>query len=122
MNKKVITIFIIIVLAIINVTFASADFKVNNEITYQNQDIVFSEDYGIQWEMNFGSDWRYGARYEGPQPIGDCDNDGLNEMIIGGRDNKLRIFEWNEDKQTYLEMHTLFPPFYPVFKLYGLDW
>jgi len=114
MNKKIITIFIILFLAIINVSLASAHFKVNNENKYQNQDIVFSEDYGIQWEMNFDSDWRYGARYEGPQPIGDCDNDGLNEMIVGGRDNKLRIFEWNEDKQTYLEMHTLFPPLYPL--------
>jgi len=29
--------------------------------------------YGIQWEMNYGNDPREGARYEGPQPIGDCD-------------------------------------------------
>ncbi len=112
MNKKIITIFIVLCIGLINGTIASGNFKINNEII--NQDIVFSEDYGIQWEMNFDSDRRYGARYEGPQPIGDCDNDGLNEMIVGGRDNKLRIFEWNKDKQTYLEMHTLFPPFYPL--------
>ncbi len=112
MNKKIITIFIVLCLGLINATIASANFKIKNEII--NQDIVFSEDYGIQWEMNFDSDRRYGARYEGPQPIGDCDDDGLNEMIVGGRDNKLRIFEWNEDKQTYLEMHTLFPPLYPL--------
>ncbi len=69
--------------------------------------------YVVQWEMNFGNDPGYGARYEGPQPIGDCDNDGKNEMLVVGRDNKIRVFEWNEDKQTYLEMNTLFPPFYP---------
>jgi hypothetical protein len=113
MNKKVITILIILCLGLINVTIVSANLSVKNQIINQNQDYVFSEDYGIQWEMNFDSDWSYGARYEGPKPIGDCDNDGLNEMIVGGRDNKLRIFEWNEDKQTYLETHTLFPPFYP---------
>jgi hypothetical protein len=113
MNKKIITILVVICLGLINTTFATANFKINNKNIDQNQDSIFSEDYGIQWEMNFDSDWRYGARYEGPQPVGDCDNDGLNEMIVGGRDNKLRIFEWDEDKQTYLEMHTLFPPFYP---------
>ena len=114
MNKKIITILVVSCLGLVNITIVSANFKVNNEIINQNQDYVLSDDYGIQWEMNFGSDSRYGARYEGPQPIGDCDNDGLNEMILGGRDNKLRLFEWNEDKQTYLEMHTLFPPFYPI--------
>ena len=74
---------------------------------------MFSDDYYIQWEMNFGDDGWYGARYEGPQPIGDCDNDGNIEMLVVGRDNKIRVFEWDEDKQTYLEMHTMFPPLYP---------
>jgi len=113
MNEKIITIFVVLCLGLVNITIVTANINLNNEIINQNQDYVFSEDYGIQWEMNFGSDSGYGARYEGPQPIGDCDDDGSNEMIIGGRDNKLRLFEWNEDKQTYLEMHTLFPPFYP---------
>ena len=31
----------------------------------------YSDDYGIQWEMDFGSSPMYGARYEGPHPIGD---------------------------------------------------
>jgi len=70
-------------------------------------------EYVVQWQMNFGDDRGYGARYEGPQPIGDCDNDGDNEMLVVGRDNKIRVFEWDEDKQTYLEVNTLFPPFYP---------
>jgi len=82
--------------------------KTEQDITYD-----FSEDYGVQWEMNFGSDWRYGARYEGPQPIGDCDDDGDNELLIGGRDSSLRVFEWDETEQTYLEMHTLHCPLYP---------
>jgi hypothetical protein len=34
-------------------------------------------------------------------------------MLVVGRDNKIRVFEWDEDKQTYLEMHTMFPPYYP---------
>jgi len=30
--------------------------------------------------MNYGPDLSYGARYEGPQSIGDCDNDGEAEV------------------------------------------
>ena len=116
MNKKIATICLVLCLAI-NFSIVSASVSLRNEeteIINQTTEYDFSEDYGIQWEMNFGSDWRYGARYEGPQPIGDCDNDGKNEMLVAGRDNKIRVFEWDEDKQTYLEMHTLFPPFYPL--------
>ena len=115
MNKKMIVIFFIAYLGI-NFSIASAGLIQKNSAfteTEQSSEYIFSEDYYIQWEMNFGSDDSYGARYEGPQPIGDCDNDGKIEMLIGGRDNKLRVFEWDETKETYLEMHTLFPPLYP---------
>jgi hypothetical protein len=115
MNKKIIAICFIICLGI-NFSIASAGINQNNQTINQikeKSEYIFSENYYIQWEMNFGSDRNYGARYEGPQPIGDCDNDGKNEMLLGGRDNKLRVFEWDETKQTYLEMHTLYPPLYP---------
>jgi len=115
MKKKIVVIGLIIFLGI-NFSIASAGFNqkisINNQIE-QSSEYIFSENYYVQWEMNFGSDDNYGARYEGPQPIGDCDNDGKNEMLVGGRDNKLRVFEWDETKGTYLEMHTLFPPLYP---------
>jgi hypothetical protein len=97
---------------------------VTARINQENDDIIaagqvsgrdFSDDYFVQWEMNFGSDNRYGARYEGPQPFGDCDNDGENEMLVAGRDNKIRVFEWDDVRGTYLEMHTLFPPLYPIY-------
>jgi len=118
MNKKVLTICIILCLGI-NFSTVSASVSLKNEetaITNPITEYVFSEDYSVQWEMNFGSDWRYGARYEGPQPIGDCDNDGDNELLIGGRDSKLRVLEWDETKQTYLEMHILHCPLYPTYQ------
>ena len=118
MSKKIATICIILCLGI-NFSIVSASVSLKNEetaITNPIAEYVFSEDYSVQWEMNFGSDWRYGARYEGPQPIGDCDNDGDNELLIGGRDSKLRIFEWDETKQTYLEMHALHCPLYPTYQ------
>ncbi len=115
MNKKIVTIYIILGL-IINFSLVSASVITHNfekGTTNQKTNYILSDDYGIQWQMNFGSDRRYGARYEGPQPIGDCDNDGNNEVLIGGRDGRLRVFEWNTEKQTYLEMNTLRCPFYP---------
>jgi hypothetical protein len=115
MNKKIIMIFLAVFLAI-NFSIVSANhifINTKSDDKNQIQDYEFSTDYGIQWEMNWGRDHNYGARYEGPQPIGDCDNDGKNEMLVAGRDNKIRVYEWNSEKQTYLETNTLFPPFYP---------
>ena len=116
MNKKLAAISLVLCLGVVNFSMASANVSLKNaetEITDQSVKYDFSDDYGVQWEMNFGSDRNYGARYEGPQPIGDCDNDGDNEILVGGRDGRIRVFEWDETKQTYLEMHTLRCPFYP---------
>ncbi len=76
-----------------------------------------SDEYGIQWKQSYGTDPREGARYEGPQPIGDCDNDGLNELLISGRDAAVRVMEWNEERQTYDETHIIRNPFYPFVKV-----
>jgi hypothetical protein len=79
----------------------------NNQITQSNHDIVY---YGLQREINHGPYHDFSARYEGPQPIGDCDNDGKNELLVGGRDSVLRVIEWNENKQTYEQTHFLICP------------
>jgi hypothetical protein len=117
MKKKIIYLLIVFILGIVNLSVVSANLNITDYKNYtdnKHTSYIFSENYSIQWEMNFGPDWEYGARYEGPQPIGDCDNDGKNEMLVGGRDTKIRVFEWDEIKQTYLEMHTIFCPFYPI--------
>jgi len=49
----------------------------------------------IQWEKSYGKLPFWSARYEGPQPVGDADNDGKNELLIGGRDPFLRVMKWN---------------------------
>ena len=114
MKRKFTAICLATCFIIINISMAAAHINKNSSvINEQNTTYDFSDDYGIQWEMNFGSNRNYGARYEGPQPIGDCDGDGLNEVLVSGRDSSIRVFEWDEDKQTYLEMHTLHSPFYP---------
>ena len=73
-------------------------------------------DYGIQWLKNYGTD-QSGGRYQGMQPVGDCDNDGLNEWLIGGRDGTLAVMEWNEQTQTYDQTYGLHTPFYLFFVL-----
>ena len=65
---------------------------------------------------NYGPDWR-GGRYEGPQPIGDCDNDGKNELLIAGRDSTIHVMKWDEASETYVESAALHSPFYPMFLL-----
>jgi len=72
--------------------------------------------YGIQWLKNYGPDDK-GGRFEGPQPIGDCDNDGENELLIAGRDATLTVMEWDEEKQTYIEYAFLHSPFYNIFRI-----
>ena len=78
------------------------------------QTAINANDYGIQWEINYGPD-QSGGRYEGPQPIGDCDNDGDNELLIGGRDATLAVMEWNEELKIYEQTHSLHSPFYAYF-------
>jgi hypothetical protein len=109
--KKII-IFIIVCLSI----FVNS-ITITNAITYTsniNESFqVKSNGYGLQWIKEYGdSDWT-DARYQGPQPIGDCDNDGENELLISGRDCAIRVMEWDDNKQTYLQVHVLRPPFYP---------
>ncbi|MBN1281161.1 MAG: hypothetical protein JXA00_05885 [Candidatus Thermoplasmatota archaeon] len=80
----------------------------------QHYSSVQTEDgYGLQWMIEYGDDPRTDARYQGPQPIGDADNDGLNELLISGRDCTIRVMEWDDAKQTYEQVRAIHPPLYP---------
>ncbi|MFO7677481.1 MAG: FG-GAP-like repeat-containing protein [Thermoplasmatota archaeon] len=116
MKNKYVVLLIMISICILPLTAIHAQRTPQNDTTKQVISVIKGYDTGeyvLQWQMNFGRDSRYGARYEGPQPIGDCNHDSKNEMLISGRDNKIRVFNWDEEKQTYLETNTLFPPLYP---------
>jgi len=69
--------------------------------------------YVIQWMEEYGSDPRTDARYQGPQPIGDADNDGKNELLISGRDCNIRVMKWDETQKTYTQVRSIRPPLYP---------
>jgi len=77
----------------------------------------------VQWEKSYGKLWWWSARYEGPQPVGDADNDGLNELLIGGRDPFLRVMKWNGE--TYVEKKLIDPVFgigYGIWIRIGKEW
>ena len=115
MNKLIIF-FIICSLTL--VSFVNAT-QINNAFIQKNkiENIDISDnDYIIQWQYNYGPG-DYGGRYEGPQPIGDCDNDGDNEVLIAGRDATISVMEWNENLQIYEDTHHLHCPFYYYFLL-----
>ena len=117
MKNKKILIFLITSLFIVSLVGISVyGTNIENE-KKELMDTPFSlttNGYGIQWEMNYGNDRGEGARFEGPQPIGDCDGDGDNELLISGRDAAIRVMEWSESLQTYEETHTLHSPFYKI--------
>ncbi len=109
--KKLI-IFIIVGLSVLVNSIAITNALTNNNNINGSFQVKING-YGLQWMKEYGdSDWT-DARYQGPQPIGDCDNDGENELLISGRDCAIRVMEWDDNMQTYLQIHVLRPPFYP---------
>ncbi|HEC76589.1 MAG TPA: VCBS repeat-containing protein [Thermoplasmatales archaeon] len=73
-----------------------------------------SDEYKIQWEKSYGKLWWWSARYEGAQPVGDADNDGKNELLIGGRDPFLRVMKWDENKKIYYEQARIVDPVFGI--------
>jgi hypothetical protein len=113
MKKKILTLCAIVCLCIpiMSATSAHQDKKQPQTTTSG------STGYTIQWQQSYGTNPGFGARYEGPQPIGDADNDGKNELIISGRDQRLRVMKWIDSEQTYNETATIFCPFYPIYQM-----
>lgn len=112
MKKIIPAIFIVFIMAISSIGITGAVSRSNDT----NQNTLCQETsngYGLQWIMEYGSSPWTDARYQGPQPIGDSDNDGKNELLISGRDSAIRVMEWNQNEQTYEEVYILRPPLYP---------
>ncbi len=117
MINKIITGLLIFAFIISSLSFV----VISKETMLQTQHINFvqsttmnNEFYEIQWQKNYGTDWS-GGRYQGPQPVGDCDNDGDNEWLLAGRDGKIEVMEWDQNKKTYECTAELHSPFYQIF-------
>jgi len=112
MKKVIPSTMIVFALFFSSIWITSASDYLNSSDTTSSSQVT-REDYGLQWMMEYGNNPRTDARYQGPQPIGDCDNDGKNELLISGRDCTIRVMKWDEIKQTYRQVRRLHPPFYP---------
>jgi hypothetical protein len=107
------------IILIISILFLNSNVVINAFSSLNNSDVmgitqIKDNEYGIQWMMEYGDSPWTDARYQGPQPIGDCDNDGKNELLISGRDCAIRVMEWDENEQTYSQVYILRPPLYPL--------
>jgi hypothetical protein len=112
MKKLILNIMVVLILSMSSIGVTSAFSHLNKTDTKASTQAT-NNGYGLQWMKDYGNDPRTGARYQGPQPIGDSDNDGKNELLISGRDCTIRVMKWNENKQTYSQVRALHPPFYP---------
>ncbi len=70
--------------------------------------------YGVQWQRDYGPWPQWSARYEGPQPVGDADNDGKNELLIGGRDPFMRVMKYDMASGTYYEQQKIVDPVFGI--------
>ncbi len=115
MKKLIACVLTLFILSLNSIVIPNAfSYSKNIDVSASTEDT--NNGYGLQWIMEYGdSDWT-DARYQGPQPIGDCDNDGKNELLISGRDCAIRLMEWDENQQTYLETQILRPPLYPFIR------
>jgi hypothetical protein len=112
MKKIISCLFIVVVILIGSVGVTSAVNKLTIEKKTPPQ--TTSAGYEIQWLKEYGNNPGSDARYQGPQPIGDSDNDGMNELLISGRDCTIRVMKWNENQQTYDQVRAIRPPLYPL--------
>ncbi len=79
------------------------------------------QSFGVQWQRSYGRLAMWSARYEGPQPVGDADNDGDNELLIGGRDPFMRVMQWDAAQETYVEQARIIDPVFGIgYSLLGL--
>lgn len=116
MNKKTLTGLLIFLLVFSVITLPVLSTQTPETYGKNDAKQLSSNNYEIQWMKNYGTD-QSGGRFQGPQPIGDCDNDGENELLLAGRDGKIEVMEWNDAAQTYESTATLHSPFYLLFLL-----
>ena len=119
MKIKYIAFILIILMFFLNIAFTTAQYQKELDDFNGEMQLILQKsehNYGIQWMKNYGPDWS-GGRFEGPQPIGDCDNDGQNELLIGGRDATLNVMKWDDESKSYIDTAALHSPFYYLFLL-----
>jgi len=112
MKKKIIGIFVCMLLIVATALPVAGTMKGNRIATGENlvytnvqngnPGLLSRDGWSLQWSHSYGG---YGHSQH-TQPIGDIDEDGVNEVIIGGYgSNGARILFYNVDTNTYEEEH-----------------
>ena len=76
-----------------------------NTTSFSSDDHQNAKDgWELQWSYAFGGN----GHAEFAQPIGDIDNDGTNEIILGGYENSgiCRIYHYDTTQETYVEEYS----------------
>lgn len=107
--KKIIIIIVAILAFTSSASFQTIQVEKSEEA---NKEMSSTGHFEVQWERSYGKLWWWSARYEGPQPCGDADNDGKNELLIGGRDPILRVMKWNGNG--YYEQAKIIDPVFGI--------
>lgn len=110
-KKEIITGLFVLMLLLSTVLPAAGiitNFRNNKADTYPI--ITSGGEWYLQWSKKYGDNLRSG----GPRPIGDIDEDGINEVIVCGRNHSVpgicRILSYDEEQGTYIEEYSWFGP------------
>jgi hypothetical protein len=62
------------------------------------------DEWILQWSHEFGGN----GHAQFAQPVGDINDDGINEIIMGGYENSgiCRIYQYNTTQQTYVQLYS----------------
>jgi len=109
MNEKIVAFILVTLMFPVNPIVSPKE-----KIIERNEIARSVDSFSIQWQKSYGRLPWWSARYEGPQPVGDCDDDGKNELLIGGRDPFLRVMEYDESRKTYYEAVRIIDPVFGI--------
>jgi len=76
----------------------------HTNIFFRSEQSVSRDGWELQWNYAFGGN----GHAEFAQPVGDIDNDGINEIILGGYEYSgiCRIYYYDVTQETYLEEYS----------------
>ena len=87
-------------------------FAFDNLIIYSSSKVYLEEDFdGYGWTLQWNHSYGGYGHSQHAQPIGDIDEDGINEIIIGGYEEypdwgRARILSYNASLNTYVEEYS----------------
>ncbi len=115
MIKKLIKILLCLVLLLTPISLAQQKESQNNQmLSPQNISIQTLNQKGSSdgWELQWSHDYGGMGHSQLAQPVGDLDDDGVNEIIVGGYevDGWCRILSYDAIQQTYIEEYAWYVP------------